>query len=801
MVSWWGGEDLVAVSAAYRKSIADLTRRRSRSWFAVGTLALAVASLGLFAMPTLIDRSMQSQVASERFPNVMVSSAPLTLDARSLAALAAVPNVTAVQPRAFFSTQVYVGARRAPAEVLGIPDYARQRVDVVNVQSGSAPRAGEVLTEAQNSLHGLFSVGAGDRIRVVAADGSVRRLRVSGVGENLDTGRRVITDNTIIFYATPATVARLSGVHGYEMLAFRLRNTSAQAMSATVEAIRSQLVHVPGFTGFSDLPTLRTTGEWPGKSDFNTFSDFFYIVTVLALLSALVLISNTMTTLVAEQTSEISVMKAIGGRRRQIGLVYVRTALLLGALGTLIGLALGIALANVLVRYLGSTFFAVNVGFGVDLTVLAGSVAVGLLGPVLAALPAIRRATQVNVREALQATGSVVGGMDAGDRLLRRIGFVPRTAQIGLRNLGRRRRRNFATALMVGLAVGNLLAVLGLATAVSNAANASWRDHGEDVKILTTMRPLDAHAARLIQSVPGVARVEPMFTADVRLAAHDAVVWSVQSRTMFHYHITQGSWFSPAQQRSRAHVAIVQESIAGVTNTRLGQTIRLDTSGGPLNVKVIGIASNQQESGTALYVPITTMRQILGRSAGGSDYWVKTTSHAHPFIDRTTTRILNTLAAHGYPADSEITYVGQANDVAGYQTLTTTIAVLGSLIVAISLIALANAMTMSILERTRETGILRNIGARARDIRRIFATEGISIAIIGWLLGIPIGYALDQMLVWLVHRIVHEHIQLAFPSQNILLALAATIILAAIVILIPLRRATHLKPGDAIRYA
>lgn len=69
------------------------------------------------------------------------------------------------------------------------------------------------------------------------------------------------------------------------------------------------------------------------------------------------------------------------------------------------------------VRYLGSTFFAIQVGFGVDPVVVALSVLVGLLGPALAALPAIRRATRVPLREALEAAGSAVGGQDAGGGL------------------------------------------------------------------------------------------------------------------------------------------------------------------------------------------------------------------------------------------------------------------------------------------------------------------------------------------------------------------------------------------------
>ena len=791
------------VSALQRKSITELSKRKSRSAFAVCTLALAVASIGLFAMPTLIDRSMRAEIAAERLPDVTVSMNRLALAPGALARLDALPNVRAMEPHSFFQTQVYVGQRRASAYVLGVPDFARQPVDVVQVQSGAPPRSGEVLTEAQNGLHGLLDARAGERLRILAADGSVRRVRISGVGHNLNGAGDVLSDDIIVLYASPSTVARLSGVAGYSSLAFRLRDTRAAPVAATVETVRGVLRRVPGFTGFSDLPDVRAAGDWPGKSSFNQFVDFFYVITVLALLSALVLIANTMTTLVAGQTSEIGVMKAIGGRRQQIALVYVRTAMLLGGVGALVGGALGVLLSNMLIRYLGTTFFAVTVGFGIDPAVLAMSIAVGVFGPVLAALPAIRRGTRINVREALQATGSAVGGLDATDRLLRRVRFVPRTAQIGLRSLGRRKRRNLATALMVGLAVGNLLAILGLASAIASTARGSWRDHGEDVKIYATgARGLDARAAHLIRNVPGVAGIEPMFTASVTLAGHDAVVWSVPSRTMFRYHIAQGTWFSSAQERARARVAVVQRSIAGVTGTRLGGQIHLRTAAGPVALRVIGIASNQQEFGTALYVPITTMRRILGASpAADTTYWVRTTSHDHGFIDRTTTHIEDVLAAHGYTAGSEITYVGEANDVATFGTLTTTIAVVGFLIVAISMVGLANAMTMSVIERTRETGILRSLGARGRDIGQIFAVEGVALAVIGWLVGIPLGYALDNLLVWLVRDVIHLHVPLAFPVANVLLALAGTIVLAVVVILIPLRRATHMRPGEALRYA
>jgi putative ABC transport system permease protein len=791
------------VSSLQRKSITDLSRRRSRTFFAVATLALAVASIGLFATPTLMNRAMSAEVAADRLPDLTISTRPLVLDQAELAALAAVPNVRAVEPRSFFGGRVYVGARRAFAQVLGIPDFTRQAVNVVHVASGVPPQTGAVLTDVQDAKHGLLDVQAGQTVQIIGADGAVRSLRVSGEGRNLDGGQTVTSDGVIVLYASPATVASLSRTPGYDELFFTLADTRPAAVDATIAAIRRTLAAVPGFSGFTDLPQVRAAGDWPGKSSFQSFSKFLYVITLLALLSALVLISNTMTTLVAEQTSEIGIMKAVGGRRRQIAAVYLKTAVLLGGLGTMVGIALGVMLAYVLTRYFGSSLFAVGVGFGIDWPIVLASALVGLLGPPLAALPAIRRAVRVPVRDALEATGSAAGGQDAGDRFLRRVRFLPRPAQIGLRNVGRRRRRSLSTAMVIALAVGTLLAVLGLATAVANASRVSWGDHGEDIWIMPVGgRSLDARAAGLIRATPGVAAVEPAFVTDVTLDGKDAKIWAVRQATMFRYRLAAGRWYTPAEEQTRAHVAVIEQDIAQITGTRLGDTISVQTASGPASFRVIGISANQQENGTALFVPLTTMHAVLtGMPAGDSDFWVQTTSHDHAFIDRTSTRIEDTLTAHGYDVNSQITYVRLADEIASYRTLTTTLAVVGLLVVAISMAGLANALTMSVLERTREIGILRSIGARARDIRRIFAAETLTLATAGWLIGIPLGYLLDLFLVWLVKKVININLTLAFPPWNLASALAGAILLALLITLVPIRRAARLRPGAALRYA
>ena len=169
---------------------------------------------------------------------------------------------------------------------------------------------------------------------------------------------------------------------------------------------------------------MRAAGDYPGKEFFGQMTSLMNMFTVLALFSALVLIANTMTTLVAEQRNEIGVMKAIGGTRRQIRRVYHRTALLLGAAGSVLGVGLGLLIANAIVRFFGTRYFAITPPFGVVGSVVAASVVIGLLAPPLAALVAVRRGVRIPVREALQDSPSTSGSRWL-ERPLRRLGFLP----------------------------------------------------------------------------------------------------------------------------------------------------------------------------------------------------------------------------------------------------------------------------------------------------------------------------------------------------------------------------------------
>jgi putative ABC transport system permease protein len=727
---------------------------------------------------------------------------PLVVTPVQVEGLARLPNVTGVQPLSVVQTRIWIGERRQKAIVVGLPSYARQPVDRVAITTGAAPQNGTVLTDVQNTNGGRYDGKLGDTVRIVGVGDRVHELRVSGVGRNLEWSQLGVNGDFVVLYGTPETAAHLAGEAGYSLLAFRLKDASTAAANRTVDEVRRYLRAETSFTRFSDLPTIREPGSYPGKELFEQLATLMNVFTVITLLAAGVLVANTMGTLIGEQRREIGVMKAIGGTRRQIRHIYLRTALLLGAIGAMLGVALGIVIANVIVGFFGSTFFAISPDWSVSIPVVVVSLVLGILGPPLTALPAIRRGTRIPVRQGLEEVPSLDGGVRLLDRLLRRLTLLPRTAQIGVRSVTRRTRRTLATVVQIALAVGTLIGVLALMNSVTTTTEAAWNQLHYDLDLNTVVgKQLDAKADRLIRTTPGVAIAQPVLMNTVKAAGKDASAWGLPPKPMFEQKVVSGRWFSPSEEEAGAPVTIIATNIARELGAEVGDRVRIGTASGPRTLRIVGMTGTQMENGLLFLTPLSSMRAILDSPATVNAYWVRTSSTDHALIDKTTTALEDRLAAAGYSIGTNIRYVDQARNVDANRQISTAIGILGFLIVAISMVGLINAITMNVLERTREIGVLRCIGARARDIRRIFAAEGLVVSLAGWLLGIPVGYAFARLLNWLLLEVVKIEFAFTFPPLNLLIALGGTVVLALLIMRIPLRRAVRFKPGEALRHA
>jgi len=795
------------MSTLNRKAWGDLTRHRARTLLAVCTLSVAIASLGFLAVPALLNAAMNRQIAGSHLYDVGIFTSTLDLSPAQLGALGRLPGVAAVSPAVGYATTAASAAGPQDVELAGTA-LASAPVNTVALFTGQMPGPGEVLADAGNARATGFAVPNGGTIDVRAADGRLVRLRVSGTGMNLAATPGANGSTTPVFYAPTATVQALRGVRGYNYLGFRLTDDAAAAQSRVVAEVRAYLTAQTGADPITALPAVRAPGQWPGQSGFNQIMALLYIITILAFASALFLISATMNTLIAEQAGEIAILKTLGGRRRQIAGITVRTAAMLGAAGAVLGTILGIAIAYLLAGYFAVKLIDVSFGFAISVPVVVASLVAGPALAVAASVPALRRALGQPVAETL--AGAVTGGYGSGwlDRLAARSGLlagagVPGSVRMGVRNTLRQKRRSAATIAQVAVAAGLAIAFLALGQSITAVISQTiGKLHfsiGVGVASTRGARPFGSQALAVAAATPGVTGAEPVETSSVQYNGQTYVAWGLGAHPLYSYRLSAGHWFTTADTAADARTAIppvvLGPALARAARTSVGQILTLSVAAGPTRVRVIGIDTVPTNNGDSVYFPLPVLERLDGGPGTANSIWLTTASTAHAAI-----AAANRLAAAGYPVSTTEIYVTEAQITAADTAILTIVDILGLVVVAIMLMGLVSTLSMGVIERTREVGILRCVGARARQIRRVFSAEAVVLAVAGWAFGVLLGWLIYQGLLTLLLHDASISLPQEFPPVIPLITLAGVVVLTVIVIRGPLRRATRIQPGTALRY-
>ena len=481
----------------------------------------------------------------------------------------------------------------------------------------------------------------------------------------------------------------------------------------------------------------------------------------------------------------------------------MRTAVLLGLLGSLVGVVLGIGMAYVLVSLFASMFWGVNPAFAVDWPVVAASALAGVVLAVVIAEVTIGRALKTPVRQALEDEGLVSGfGGNRLDQMLLHLRRLPPPMLIGVRNIGRQRGRSVTTIVQIALAVATLLGLLSLALAVSGVTDQSWNVLDYDVTL--SAQPgghlFDPAIVNLVRAHPGVSGVEAVDWSQMTYKGQTLYALGAHADTFVREPLSAGHWLAPQDVRTAASVVVVGSAAARLWHLDPGSEVTFTTADGPETFRIIGVGASQANNGFNLYMPLPVLQRAIGQPGLANSLLIRAANKSHSSINALTTRPQKTLASHGYISRFQIMYSGRANDQAQARTTLFIVECIGLLIVAISMLGLINAITMNIIERTREIGVLRSLGARARDVRRMFRTETTALALIGFVFAVPLGWLFAHALRWLVLHVANAQLPAPYALGNLVVALVGTLVLAALVVAVPLRHATRLRPGDAIRY-
>jgi putative ABC transport system permease protein len=790
------------MSAIGHKVTGDLARHRLRAVLTVLTLGLALSSLAIAAVPGLMDRLMAQQVKAARLYDVAVATRDLALSRAQLSALRHLPNVVGFNASIEFPAQVVADGQRQDATIWGL-DFASQPVDAVQLLTGTAPASGgQLVADAGNTAVTGMVTPAGQRVTVHTATGARVGLRVSGTAHGLATSPSANNGaGGPVFYASEATVRSLAGLHGVNYLAFRLADSSPGAETAAIAAIHGYLRSQTSAEPFVTLPVTRAPGDWPDRAGFRQVVSFLYIITLLALLSALFLIVTTMNTLVVEQSAEIAILRSLGGRPGQIASIVLRAAALLGVAGAVLGTGLGLGLAYLLTRYFASSFYNLKAGFAISVPVVVVSLVLGPALAVVASLPGLRRALRRPLVQAL--SGRSASGFGAGrlDRLVGGSRLLPGTARMGMRNILRGKRRSAATVAQIAVATGLAMALFAAGQSIAAFVSKGYSNFRYAVEVdAGNGSALGRRAAAVAAATPGVTRVEPLVEGQVTYRGSGYAAWGLAARPLYAYRLSAGRWFTDADARAHVPPVVLGPAAARAAGAHVGQLLTLGTPAGPGRFRVIGIDTGQINAGGDIYFPFAVLQRLYGLDQASNALWLATASTRLASAGGVAIAVQDQLTAAGYSVSSQSLHLQEASVQSHDSTFIAIIGILGLLVVAITLIGLVNALTMSVVDRTREIGVLRSLGARARQVRRVFGAEAVMLAAFGWALGVPLAVLIARLVLLLIGHDIDVPVPVVFPVLGAPVALAVLVAITLLAIRPSLRRATRIRPAVALRY-
>lgn len=800
-------------STLTRKAFRDLRQHPLRSSFTIITIAAAVAAVWTLAAPRALDTAMGHRRDIDIAHHIRLSPqnlwysgdgaepppAEAEITAVELEGLAALSNVAAVDSRPVWQTMARVEGREHQVWLVGVDDFTDQAVNVVAVETGSLPAADglEAILDAATVRSNRLQLTAGAGVEIRAGNAEFYPFTVSGVGGTTGFNPHP-EDESPVFYVSSDIVRLFLAAEGFNSIEIRLAD--ANLADATLKDVNAYLARVAPEAAYWRLSETVRPGSWAGQEQLDRLLPLLYVLAAVATGSALILISTTMNTIVRGQAREIGIMKALGASRRAIRGSYLRSAMLLGGAGAALGTAVGLPVEWALGAYAQENLLGIEATWRFDLPVALAAIVVGLTATTLAALPAMRRAVKLSVHEALtdHGTGNRFG-RSALDGAAAGIPFLGSMARIGVRNVARRKARSLSAVAQVALGIGAAIGFGAFALTGVSLSSETLAREGSDITVYGEMRILDPEAAGAITGLSGVAAVQPTVDARARYDGGELTVRGLPVDPIYDPILTSGRWFTADEVDGSALVGVVGAPIADITGAGIGDALEISTGTGIRSVEIIGIDGGLVQDGKFLWMPMTTVLAIEELPAPPV-YWVETTSPEPEVVDRVAAEISVLLRQPGNPITVRPRYADLEAARREDRIVGGVIQLFALPILAVGMIGLVSAMTTNVLERTREVGVLRGLGARSRDLRRMFRAEGVTISVGGWLVGIPIGYGLAELIVWMFGRALHAPLDLLFPVWLPFAALLGVIVVARLALRPPLRRAVRMQPGLAIRY-
>ena len=787
------------------KVLRELSSNKARTLLVVLSIAIGVFAVGTIANSwvVLLDDLNTAYLATNPASAVMSVDA---FDDDLVQAVAGQRSIAQAEGR----RSIVVKFRQPNGELFNlnldaVDDFNNLTISRFTPEQGAWPPARRELL-LERSYADQFGFTIGDTVSIEMPDGQEYDLVYAGTAHDLHVPA---AGNSEIGYGyvTMDTLQWLGESHYYNKLYVTVAEDALNEdhIRQVITDVKDQVIEKSGYI------VLSTTIPTPGEAFLTVIIKAVLLVLAVvgafSLLLSGALVVNTVSAVVTRQLKQIGVMKAIGAGRRQIMEIYLAAVMIYGLLSLLIAIPLAVVASRAFTGFFAQlgNFDILTIGLPTGVLVL--EIAVGLVVPIVAALIPVTFGTRITVREAISDHGLDGMGTDSLlDRLLAGIRGVPGTVALALRNTFRRKARLLLTLGTLTLAGAIFIAVLSVRQSLFQSFDEALVYYQYDLSVdlgdAYQVYQLERETGRIEGIVgmegwlqTGASRVR----SDQSESANYTMIGVPPDSNFLSPELVAGRWITPDD---RYKIVVNTDFIREEPDIQVGDTIHLKIGDEDADWQVVGI-NTKQYSTPIIYVGLDDLGRATNQVGLANRVVLRLENNASPEIEAAQAEAIEERYKR---AGLLVTATTTRSDFVStfefrFNFLVIFLAFLALLLATVGGLGLAGTMSLNVLERVREIGVMRAIGASNGAVRRIIISEGVVIGLMSWIIAAGLAFPLSLGLsAGVGFAFGGEPLSFSFSLLGVGLWLALAIGIAALSSYIPARRASRLTVREVLSY-
>jgi putative ABC transport system permease protein len=795
------------LSPRWSKVLADLWSNKVRTLLVVLSIAVGVFAVGMVSITFVIlmnDMDTDYQSANPYHAELYSNF----LDTATIEALAKTEGVAAVEGRGSVNAEVELADNTwKDIGIVSIPDVSKMHIGMLRAEIANGPLyLGRHQIFIERTALSALNVKPGDVIRVRLKDDRIKELEVAAIVHDVTSYPLVFTDQ-VAAYVNQETMQWLGGGYNFsQVLVTVAENATDEAhVREVAERVGSKLEKGGNYVYYI---SVYEPGKHFASSITNALGVIMTFLGVLAVMMSGFLVINTITALLSQHIKQIGIMKTIGAERSQILQMYFVLVMSFGVLAFIIALPLSalvsFGVATGVAQYLN---FDIQ-GFRIPLYSIILQFVVAIIVPLIAALVPVLNGSRITIREAFDTYGLSKPKLKEHwiDRLLNKITFLARPLIISIRNTFRRKARLMLTLITLTLAGAIYIGVFNVKASLYSEIDDVMGYFISDVNIGFNQYYRTEELYPIVKSVEGVELVEGWGVAmgEVRAGgniAEQIVIYAPPAGSkMIEPNLVQGRWLLPEDENA---VVVGNHYLARFPDTKVGDTITIQINNKDYEWQVVGIYSM---AGTVippiLYGNYSYLAKIMGMVEKVYEIRIQT-SYSDAVNQR---RIGEEISAALEAVDIPVSSLSIGDEMirsqnASIDVLINFLLVMAVIIAIVGGLGLMGLMSMNVLERTREIGVMRSIGAADRSIISIVIVEGITVGLISMLFGGILAIPITQVLDYVVGvAFIESPVRFIYSIEGVIWWLVLILVLSVVASILPARNAVRLTIRDVLAY-